>query len=100
VRLAHPGRYSFVSANSPIKPPQPLPLGRERLQSLLGPIAPAGVAWDACELIASARSGLPLLIDQGLDDPFPAESAAGPQDLVRGAHAAGHPLTAEAPALA
>lgn len=68
-----------------------LPLGEKAFSRYLGPDRTHWSSWDACELIASAPERLPLLIDQGLDDPF-LESQLRPDDLEAAAHAAGHPL--------
>ncbi|MBC1260207.1 S-formylglutathione hydrolase [Synechococcus sp. BSF8S] len=89
--LRHPGRYRSVSAFAPIAHPSCCPWGEKAFSRYLGPDRTHWSSWDACELIASAPERLPLLIDQGLDDPF-LESQLRPDDLEAAAHAAGHPL--------
>lgn len=82
-----PLRFSFCTDCSS----ELLPLGEKAFSRYLGPDRTHWSSWDACELIASAPERLPLLIDQGLDDPF-LESQLRPDDLEAAAQAAGHPL--------
>ncbi|MCX5932759.1 MAG: S-formylglutathione hydrolase [Cyanobacteria bacterium] len=89
--LRHPGLYESVSAFAPISHPSRCPWGEKAFSRYLGADRSRWRAWDACELIASAQERLPLLIDQGLDDPF-LESQLRPEDLEAAARAVGHPL--------
>jgi S-formylglutathione hydrolase len=89
--LRHPGFYRSVSAFAPISHPSRCPWGEKAFSRYLGPDRSRWRAWDACELMASAPERLPLLVDQGLDDPF-LESQLRPDDLEEAARAAGHPL--------
>ncbi|MCT0219915.1 S-formylglutathione hydrolase [Synechococcus sp. CS-1329] len=89
--LRHPGLYESVSAFAPISHPSRCPWGEKAFGRYLGADRSSWRAWDACELIASASERLPLLIDQGLDDPF-LESQLRPDDLEAAARDVGHPL--------
>ena len=57
----------------------------------LGEDRGAWKAWDAVELVASAKERLPLLIDQGEADEFLDEQLR-PELLAAACAAAGHPL--------
>lgn len=89
--LRHPGRYRSVSAFAPICHPSACPWGRKAFRAYLGPDPRAWAAWDTTLLLASAAQRLPLLVDQGLADPF-LENQLRPADLAAAAEAAGHPL--------
>ena len=89
--LRHPGRYRSVSAFAPICHPTACPWGQKAFGAYLGPDRQAWVGWDASLLLASAAQRLPLLVDQGLADPF-LDSQLRPADLAAAAAAAGHPL--------
>ncbi|MEC5400043.1 S-formylglutathione hydrolase [Uliginosibacterium sp. H1] len=90
--LRNPGRYRSVSAFSPIVAPTQVPWGEKALGAYLGADRASWKDWDACELIASAKEKLPLLVDQGDADEFLATQLQ-PQRLQAAAQAAGHPLT-------
>lgn len=90
--LRHPGRYRSVSALAPICHPSRSPWGEKAFGRLLGSDKARWREWDACELIATAREKLPLLIDQGEQDGFLAEQLK-PDALSAAAEQAGHPLT-------
>ncbi|MCP9833181.1 S-formylglutathione hydrolase [Cyanobium sp. Aljojuca 7A6] len=89
--LRHPGRYRSVSAFAPICHPTACPWGQKAFGAYLGPDQRAWADWDASLLLASAAQRLPLLVDQGLADPF-LESQLRPADLAAAAAAANHPL--------
>ena len=90
--LRNPGRYRSVSAFSPIVAPSQVPWGRKAFAAYLGADPEAWRRWDACALLASATQRLPLLVDQGADDPFLDEQLR-PQLLQAACEAASHPLT-------
>jgi S-formylglutathione hydrolase len=90
--LKRAGRYRSVSAFSPIVAPSQVPWGVKAFTAYLGPGPDAWKAWDAVELIASARERLPLLVDQGEADEFLATQLR-PALLADACKAAGHPLT-------
>jgi S-formylglutathione hydrolase len=89
--LKNPGRYRSVSAFAPISNPINCPWGEKAFSGYLGADRETWKAWDSCELIASARERLPLLVDQGEADDFLAEQLK-PQALQAACEAAGHPL--------
>lgn len=90
--LRHPGRYRSVSAFSPIVAPSQVPWGQKALAAYLGQDRSAWKAWDAVELIATAKERLPLLVDQGIADEF-LQAQLRPELLRAACDAAGHPLT-------
>jgi S-formylglutathione hydrolase len=90
--LRHPGRYRSVSAFAPIAAPSQVPWGQKALSAYLGADPQAWRAWDAAELVATARQEkLHLLVDQGDADDFLAQLR--PELLQAACEAKGHPLT-------
>ena len=89
--LRNPGRYCSVSAFAPIVAPSRVPWGHKAFTAYLGAQPDRWRAWDAVELIAHATERLPLLVDQGGDDPFLAEQLR-PQLLREACEASGHAL--------
>ena len=89
--LRNPGRYRSVSAFAPIVAPSRVPWGRKAFTAYLGEDPNAWRAWDALELLAGAAQRLPLLVDQGADDPYLAEQLR-PELLREACAAAAHPL--------
>src|SRR5688500_432632 len=92
IALRNPGRYRSVSAFAPIVAPSHVPWGETAFAAYLGDDRAAWKQYDACELIASARERLPLLVDQGEADEFLATQLQ-PERLRAACAAAGHPLT-------
>lgn len=92
VALKNPGRYTSVSAFSPIVAPTQVPWGHKALGAYLGEDRDAWKAWDACELVKNAGERLPLFIDQGTADGF-LEEQLQPERLRETCAANGHPLT-------
>ncbi|HEX2083995.1 MAG TPA: S-formylglutathione hydrolase [Xanthomonadaceae bacterium] len=92
VALKNPGRYRSVSAFSPIVAPMQVPWGEKAFTQYLGEDRETWKAWDATELVRSARERLPLLVEQGGADEF-LEQQLRPQLLQAACEAAGHPLT-------
>lgn len=71
--LRHPDLYQSVSAFAPIVAPTECPWGHKVLGSYLGNDRAAWLDHDACALMRKsedAPSRPPILIDQGLGDPF------------------------------
>ncbi|PPK49812.1 S-formylglutathione hydrolase [Marinobacter persicus] len=89
--LKKPGRYRSVSAFAPITNPVNCPWGEKAFTGYLGDDREAWKAWDACELVATAKEKLPLLVDQGEADNFLDEQLK-PGALEAACEAAGHPL--------
>lgn len=92
--LRNPGRYRSVSAFSPIVAPSQVPWGRKALTAYLGNDPAAWRAYDAVELIATARERLPLLVHQGEGDEFLVNQLR-PELLEAACRRAGHPLVLE-----
>ncbi|MBU6441478.1 MAG: S-formylglutathione hydrolase [Betaproteobacteria bacterium] len=89
--LRHPGRYRSVSAFAPIVAPSRVPWGRKAFGAYLGEDPRAWRDWDAVELLAGAKQGLALLVDQGGDDPYLDEQLR-PQLLREACEGAAHQL--------
>ncbi|GHD40786.1 S-formylglutathione hydrolase [Marinobacter persicus] len=89
--LKNPGRYASVSAFAPITNPVNCPWGEKAFSGYLGDDRESWKAWDACELVATAKEKLPLLVDQGEADNF-LEEQLKPEALKAACEAAGHPL--------
>ncbi len=68
--LRDPDRWHSVSAFAPIANPSLVPWGEKAFGNYLGPDRKAWAAYDACELLKTRRLSCPLLVDQGLADPF------------------------------
>ena len=68
--LRNPGRFSSVSAFSPICHPLECPWGKKALQAYLGNDERAWEPYDATRLILSGASPLPTRVDQGTEDNF------------------------------
>lgn len=72
--LRHPERFRSVSAFAPIAHPSACPWGRKAFSHYLGADRRAWAKYDATELVrAGAKAASPILIDQGMADPFLAE---------------------------
>jgi S-formylglutathione hydrolase len=91
IALKNPGRYRSASAFSPIVAPSHVPWGKKALSTYLGDDIEAWKAYDATELIKTARERLPLLIDQGDADEF-LHTQLQPGLLKAAADAVGHPV--------
>ena len=89
--LRHPGFYRSVSAFAPIVAPSLVPWGQKAFTAYLGADRDSWSGWDACALIARTQEKLPLLVDQGEDDPFLHEQLR-PRLLEAACAAHGHPL--------
>jgi S-formylglutathione hydrolase len=89
--LRNPGRYRSVSAFAPICAPSQAPWGEKAFGAYLGSDRSAWAAWDAVELLKSAREKLPMRVDQGEADEFLATQLR-PQALQDACQAASVPL--------
>ncbi len=88
--LRNPGRYQSLSAFAPITNPTESAWGQKAFSRFFGEDRETWAAWDATQLISSARERLPILVDQGDADGF--LDKLQPDHLERAAQAAGHPL--------
>ncbi|WP_437557389.1 S-formylglutathione hydrolase [Acidithiobacillus sulfuriphilus] len=68
--LRNPGRYRSVSAFAPVCAPSRSPWGRKAFSRYLGGDERAWRAYDSVALLREQKAPLPILIDQGLQDPF------------------------------
>lgn len=70
IGLKNPHQYHSISALAPICAPMQCAWGEKAFSHYLGSDRNTWRDYDACELIASAKSKRPLLVDQGAADPF------------------------------
>jgi S-formylglutathione hydrolase len=95
IGLKHPDRFRSISAFAPISAPMHCPWGQKAFAGYLGPDRERWRQYDACELVRSlstASGRPPLLVDQGLADPF-LERELQPERLEQACKDAGYPLT-------
>ncbi len=90
--LRNPGMYRSVSAFSPIVAPSQVPWGQKAFLGYLGQDRDRFSDYDATELCRSTTWRSPILIDQGMSDPFLAEQLR-PELFEAAASAAGIPVT-------
>lgn len=93
--LKHPGVFRSCSAFAPIAAPMECPWGQKAFTGYLGPDRVAWEGYDASRLIAKVEDAAkrpPILVDQGLADPF-LDSQLKPELLEEGAKKSGYPLT-------
>lgn len=70
VALKNPDRYVSATAFSPIVNPMQCPWGEKAFSHYLGHDKESWKAWDTTELILSNAGKVPILIDQGTEDPY------------------------------
>lgn len=70
IGLRNPDRYRSVSAFAPICAPSRCPWGEKAFRGYLGEDRATWAAYDATELVRTARHPTEILIDQGLSDGF------------------------------
>jgi len=93
--LRHPERFRSISAFAPISAPMHCPWGQKAFGGYLGPDRERWRAHDACELLRAlpdVNGRPPLLVDQGLADPF-LEPQLMPDRLEQACKDSGYPLT-------
>lgn len=73
IALRNPGRFRSVSAFAPICSPLHCPWGEKALGQYLGNDREGWKQYDTTELVRSAQTHLPVLVDQGEADNFLAE---------------------------
>lgn len=71
--LSDPNRYQSASAFSPIVAPTQVPWGEKAFTAYLGADRTTWQAYDTVELVKTASTHLPILIDQGDHDNFLAD---------------------------
>ena len=91
IGLNNPDRYTSISAFSPICHPMDCPWGEKALGNYLGPDKSAWKKHDASELLRTAETQLPLLVDQGLADNF-LEEQLKPEALETAAAESGYKM--------
>lgn len=84
IGLKNPEQYQSISAFSPISHPTSCPWGQKAFNAYLGVNREDWKQYDATELLSSAQSLLPILVDQGEADNFLAEQLK-PELLVEAA---------------
>lgn len=70
IALQHPERFTSVSAFSPIVSPSNCPWGQKAFGLYLGDEQSDWANYDACEVVKTSQTKLPILVDQGTDDGF------------------------------
>ena len=94
IALKNPGRFTSVSAFSPICNPIACPWGEKALSAYLGSDKALWEEYDSTVLLSRATERLPMLVSQGEDDQF-LEEQLKPNALKAAAEAAGYPLKLE-----
>ncbi|WP_295798146.1 S-formylglutathione hydrolase [uncultured Microbulbifer sp.] len=94
IALKNPGRYTSVSAFSPICNPMACPWGEKAFAAYLGADKTLWEEHDATVLVGRASERLPMLVSQGEEDQF-LEEQLKPNALEAAAEAAGYPLKIE-----
>lgn len=90
--LRNPEQYKSVSAFAPIAAPMRCGLSQKAFTNYLGSDRQTWRAYDACELVLSARYNRNILIDQGTADEFLAHQLL-PEAFEEACEKAGQPLT-------
>lgn len=94
ISLRNPGRYTSVSAFSPISNPLSCPWGRKAFTAYLGTDESSWQQYDTTVLLRNNPVHLPTRVDQGLADDFLAEQLQ-PEKLAAAAAETGYPLQLE-----
>ncbi|MBD2460096.1 S-formylglutathione hydrolase [Oscillatoria sp. FACHB-1407] len=90
--LKNPMQYQSVSAFAPIAAPMQCPWGQKAFSHYLGNHQETWRAYDASELVLTTQRDRPILIDQGMADPF-LENQLMPERFEEACAKAGQPLT-------
>jgi S-formylglutathione hydrolase len=88
----NPHRYQSVSAFAPIAAPMQCPWGQKAFTHYLGADPSSWRTYDASELVRTAPYPHPILIDQGMADPFLSDQLL-PEVFEQACVAVGQPLT-------
>lgn len=70
IALKNPEKYRSVSAFSPVCVPSQSPWGQKIFTAFLGEDRKAWASYDSNELVQTVQTRQPLLIDQGMSDPY------------------------------
>lgn len=89
--LRNPGHYRSLSAFAPIASASRSPWGENAFLHYLGEDKSTWEGWDASLLVRSAEERLPMLVDQGEQDPFLIDQLK-PSLLQKACAMAEHPL--------
>lgn len=92
IALKHPEMFTSVSAFSPITNPVNCPWGQKAFTAYLGDDKTHWLAYDSVHLLKDNTKQVPMLVDQGLNDPFLAEQLK-PEALAQIAEQIQYPLT-------
>lgn len=92
IALKHPEMFTSVSAFSPITNPVNCPWGQKAFTAYLGDDKTHWLAYDSLHLLKDNTKQVPMLVDQGLNDPFLAEQLK-PEALAQIAEQIQYPLT-------
>ncbi|MCL1472807.1 S-formylglutathione hydrolase [Argonema antarcticum] len=90
--LKNRDRYLSVSAFAPISAPMRCPWGQKAFTHYLGTDRETWRAYDASELVLTAKCDRPILIDQGTADVFLAKQQLLPEVFAQACAKAGVPL--------
>ena len=92
--LRNPDQYQSISAFAPIAAPSQCAWGQKALEKYLGSDESTWAAYDASQLIKHhASADRPILIDQGLADPFLEQQQLKPEVFKAACEAVGQPVT-------
>ncbi len=91
IAFKNPHRFRSLSAFAPIVAPTGVPWGRKAFAGYLGADEAGWAAHDACQLAGGSGWNKPILVDQGLADPFLATQLQ-PERFEQACAAAGVPL--------
>lgn len=91
IGLRNQGRYTSISAFSPVCNPIACPWGEKAFSAYLGADRASWEEYDAATLMSRATEHLPTLVSQGDQDQF-LETQLKPHALKSAAEAAGYPL--------
>ncbi|MBR9867168.1 MAG: S-formylglutathione hydrolase [Oceanospirillales bacterium] len=94
ISLRNPGRYTSVSAFSPISNPVNCPWGRKAFTAYLGADENSWQQYDTTVLLRNNPVHLPTRVDQGMADDFLAEQLQ-PEKLLSAAAESAYPLQLE-----
>ncbi|MCL1126756.1 S-formylglutathione hydrolase [Shewanella surugensis] len=91
IGLTNCERYSSISAFSPICHPMSSPWGQKAFTQYLGDGVKKWQQYDASLLLANTEALIPILIDQGDDDPF-LDMELKPESLLKAIETRDYPL--------